>query len=76
MLPDAVQEAVSYRSPCQVVEVIELCGGEIYPICPRCHLSMDRAYMRYCSYCGQALAWRRFSRAKIVHAPIRPISMP
>lgn len=70
MLPDTLhEEAVSYRLPLQVSEVLQLRSGETYPLCPRCHLSLDRAYSHYCSHCGQALGWRRFARAKVRHAP-------
>lgn len=29
-----------------------------YAVCPRCKTPMDVDYVRFCSYCGQRLAWK------------------
>ena len=49
--------AVSYRIPLQVTEVLQLPSGTAYPICPRCHSSLDREYKHFCDRCGQRLGW-------------------
>lgn len=57
-------EAVSYRVPRRVKEVIFYLYEGFYPICPRCQRSIEREYMAYCDRCGQRLSWNRFSSAK------------
>lgn len=49
-----VREAVCYRS------------GEIYPLCPRCQIPLDREYQGFCDRCGQRLEWRDYSRARVL----------
>lgn len=49
--------AMSYRIPLQVTKVLQLSSGTAYPICPRCHGSLDREYKRFCDQCGQRLGW-------------------
>ena len=58
-------EAVSYRVPRRVKEVIFFWADGFYPICPRCQCSIEREYMSYCDRCGQRLSWFRFSSAKV-----------
>ena len=58
-------EAVSYRVPRRVKEVIFFWEEGFFPICPRCSCSMDREYMAYCDRCGQRLSWNRFGSAKV-----------
>ena len=58
-------EAVSYRVPRRVKEVIFFGDSGFYPICPRCQRSIEREYMSYCNRCGQRLSWYRFSSAKV-----------
>ena len=64
-------EAVSYRVPLEVWEVLLSRSGVSYPICPRCNNSLDREYMRFCDRCGQHLAWEFLDYAKVIHAPRR-----
>lgn len=52
-----LQEAVSYRLPKQVTESKTFAKGNTYPVCPSCHISLEREYMHYCDRCGQCLAW-------------------
>ncbi len=52
-----VVDAVSYRLPRQIMQVIVLRNGYSYPICPRCDVSFDGEYTSFCDRCGQRLAW-------------------
>lgn len=36
-----------------------------YPLCPRCGVSTDRDYQRFCDNCGQRLKWN-YSKMKPV----------
>lgn len=60
------EEAISYRCAKNVTETLVLPCGEAYPICPRCHTSLEREYMGYCDRCGQALKWNRYRNSSIV----------
>ena len=35
-----------------------------YPICPRCGISLDREYVRFCDRCGQLLDWINYDDAE------------
>lgn len=52
----------SYRLPRPVVEVRTFPDGA-YPLCPRCHRTVEREYMSYCDRCGQCLDWNGFDTA-------------
>lgn len=54
---------VSYRSPMIITKVSNYAGG-VHPICPRCHIGLDREYMAYCDRCGQKLSWGRYDVLK------------
>lgn len=58
-----------YRAPMRVKEVCQFDSGDIYPICPRCGMTIDREYMSFCDRCGQRLGWELFDYAVIVKAP-------
>lgn len=58
-------EAVTYRVPLPVTKVIAY-ANDIYPICPRCEVSLEREYMSFCDRCGQKLGWDFFDHAKII----------
>ena len=74
MLPDGhgkLDESLSFRRPMRVIAVRSYrnCSHLLtYPICPRCGLTMDREYQRFCDRCGQALDWKGFSMALILLA--------
>ncbi|MBQ3006770.1 MAG: hypothetical protein IJD78_04325 [Clostridia bacterium] len=61
-----LEEAVSYRKPLPVTEIMLFTNGEGFPICPRCGITLERAYQHYCDRCGQCLDWKGFSRAKVI----------
>lgn len=64
--------AVSYRIPMRVVSIRcfrRAACSYSYPVCPRCHITLDREYQSFCDRCGQALSWTRFARAEIISDP-------
>ena len=65
----SVFQAISYRIPLAVPEVLRLLNGDCYSVCPRCDSLLDREYVRYCDRCGQHLTWARFDHAKVVNWP-------
>lgn len=32
-------------------------GDTYYPVCPGCHVTLEREYQSYCDRCGQRLDW-------------------
>ena len=63
--------AVSYRIPLPVVEVVVFHSRYGCCVCPRCDSLLDREYMRFCDRCGQHLSWELIDYAKVIHAPRR-----
>jgi predicted amidophosphoribosyltransferase len=64
-------DPASYRIPQPVTAVrcYSACPHLFtYPICPRCGLTMEREYQRFCDHCGQALDWKGLSKAVVVLA--------
>lgn len=59
------EDAAAFRIPCPVTQILLFPSGNSYPLCPRCNSSLEREYMRFCDSCGQRLAWRGFSAAKV-----------
>lgn len=62
-------DAVAYRSPMPVSlrRGYRSAAGEItFPVCPRCQITMEREYQRFCDRCGQALDWKDFSKSMVV----------
>lgn len=63
--------AVSYRVAIPVIKMVKYpTGGNCYPLCPRCKMSMEREYVNYCDRCGQKLNWDNIDDAIILTAPI------
>lgn len=61
---------LTYRIGLQVTKVIYLPHyGSSYPLCPRCHCSLEREYMRFCDRCGQRLMWNHLDHAEVVYPP-------
>jgi len=65
--PLEVQQALEFRCSAPVTEILRLENKEDYPICPRCHISLEREYLRFCYHCGQKLGWKKFKKANIVY---------
>lgn len=65
----ALMEAQSYRTPMRVAAVRyfhRMTTPSSFPVCPRCHTSMEREYQAYCDRCGQALNWKGFRKAVVI----------
>lgn len=60
------EEALTYRTPLEVTQIIVTEDNYSFPICPRCGISFEREYQAYCDRCGQRLGWKRYGRAKVV----------
>lgn len=63
---ESADEAISFRRPMQVREVMVL-GGTAWAVCPRCELTLEREYMSYCDRCGQCLGWKELKKAAIIY---------
>lgn len=68
--PSELEDAITYRMPMRVTEVRLYRSDGVYPVCPRCDISLDREYMRYCDRCGQCLSWRSYKECGIRRIPI------
>lgn len=62
----SVEYELSFRKALSVNEIIVFKSGDSYPLCPRCKVSIEREYMKYCDRCGQCLCWVGFRKAKII----------
>ena len=60
-------EAVGFRRPMQVREIMVFGNRWSFPVCPRCRLTLEREYVAYCDRCGQCLGWKGFRKAAIIH---------
>lgn len=61
----SIRREVSFRAPMRVSQV-QYCrcafgGYTCFPVCPRCEVSIEREYQRFCDYCGQRLDWEDFA---------------
>ena len=64
-------DALSYRIPIPVTKWVRLpVSGYCYPVCPRCEMSLGRAYMSFCDRCGQKPGWELMEYTEIQIAPI------
>lgn len=67
--PNELLPALAYRRPMMVRELIVYTTGiriDSYYRCPRCRITMEREFMKYCDRCGQCLDWSHYDWAKIV----------
>ena len=61
--------AVSFRIPMPVKEVVVFKNGGSFPKCPKCSITIEREYQRFCDRCGQALNWDEYHNVNIIYAP-------
>lgn len=59
-------DEMSFRRPMAVTAALQFQSGGVYPVCPRCGVTMEREYQRFCDRCGQRLNWSGFHRAAVV----------
>ncbi len=67
LLWDLLMFFSSYRQQTPVTEVMIFPDGTAYYVCPRCHITVDREFMRFCDRCGQHLGWKGYRKAKVVY---------
>ncbi len=58
-------QSLTFRIPMSIRESILFPGDLIFPICPRCDVSLEREYQNYCDRCGQALDWNKYDTVPI-----------
>lgn len=61
-----VQEEVTYRTARDVTEVMQFPDGDEYAICPRCKITLEREYQKFCDRCGQKLNWHSYDKATVI----------
>lgn len=66
----AAGNAEMFRAPLSVSEILRTWTGNTYPVCPRCHVTLEREYQSYCDHCGQCLDWKQLRHARII-LPVR-----
>lgn len=59
----SAEEAVSYRTPLAVTDILRLPNGWDFPVCPRCKITLEREYQHFCDRCGQCLDWNNYDNA-------------
>lgn len=60
-----VAEAVSYRLPLPVTEIVQYANDGCFSVCPRCRIPIERDYLNFCDRCGQKLTWSALHMARI-----------
>ena len=58
--------AKAFRRAMPVREAYLFRGSGVYPVCPRCQLTFEREYQRFCDRCGQRLSWSHYSKTVVV----------
>lgn len=61
-----LRDLILYRFPAPVTQLCQYHGGDVYPVCPRCRLTLAREYQSYCDRCGQALDWTDYDQAAVI----------
>ena len=72
LISPSLRQQMGFRLPMTVTHVQKVPyqnGFTTYPICPRCGISFEREYQRFCDRCGQCLQWKGFWKAKIIKQP-------
>lgn len=69
LLPNQICQQLSFRQPMLVIHI--RCYHEhdrvtIFPVCPKCGISLEREYQAFCDRCGQRLDWSSFSSAVLL----------
>lgn len=66
----STDEELSYRIAMQVTLYRRLFfhngSSTAFPVCPRCHSSLEREYQSFCDRCGQKLGWDCFHYATLM----------
>lgn len=56
----------SFRTAMLVKEAKLLGDAYLYYCCPRCGITLDREFVRFCDRCGQRLDWTQYRKVKII----------
>ena len=62
--------ALSYRRPMRIRELMvfpAMRPMDSYYVCPRCQITLEREFIKYCDRCGQCLDWAKYEQARIVY---------
>ena len=57
--------APTYRLPRKVAEIYVFPTLRSYALCPRCKITLEREYQKFCDRCGQRLDWSKYDEAEI-----------
>lgn len=62
----AGRSSLSFRRAMTVTQARLFPVDGAYPVCPRCGISLEREYQRFCDRCGQRLGWGEWGRARVI----------
>lgn len=63
---ELIYKELMYRVPMQVTTIIMYKPDYGFPQCPKCEVTIERDYQKFCDRCGQKLSWKHYSKAKII----------
>lgn len=63
----SAKQELSFRTVMAVTQLRLFPKDGAYPVCPRCQISLEREYQRFCDHCGQRLGWKGYRKAQIVY---------
>jgi len=69
LLPNMISQ-LSFRRPLKVSQAYcfhDHLGAFTYPVCPRCGITMEREFQRFCDRCGQCLDWHGYKNAVVIY---------
>lgn len=67
-----ILKSAQFQIPMLVSEIMVFRDTSFY-VCPRCKITLEREYSRYCDRCGQRLNWKAHRQARIVYpGTVRP----
>ena len=64
--PTEISDAISFRTPVAVTEILLTVKGNLFPVCPSCKITLEREFQHYCDRCGQCLNWKHYNKAQII----------
>ncbi len=68
--PKRAAEEITYRIPMEIQQLRYYTYNHTsYAVCPRCRISLDREYIRFCDVCGQRLSWKNYGNVIVITLP-------
>lgn len=58
---------IGYRMELLIKEAVVFPNDFIYYVCPKCHMTLEREFMSYCSRCGQHSCWNEYKKSKVIY---------